>query len=270
MSRQTLAATVPLSPVMILTVTPRDASRAIDVPASGLGRSTKVRNPTRRRSVLGSSPAPVRPSASRSATATTRAPSANSRSRVVRRLAGNAEQRARTASGAPLTTSVVRPPRRASTEASWRSWSKGTRVDPFVRTRAFRLGGERRRVGRPPQRLVQRVPADGSVVGDRRLVAHQAEEERARVGRSRRTERAIEGDRPLGQGPGLVGEQHPDVAEVLDGHQALHEDPLAGEGPRPARQAHADDRRQELRRDADGDGEGEQQRVDERPREARG
>ena len=38
---RTLAATAPLSPVMILTTTPRSASRAIDVRGVGSGRSTK-------------------------------------------------------------------------------------------------------------------------------------------------------------------------------------------------------------------------------------
>ncbi len=82
MSRQTLAATIPLSPVMILTSTPRRSSWAIDAPASALGRSAKVRKPTRMQVALvgglGAAVAPVL-SRSRVATATTRAPSANRR-----------------------------------------------------------------------------------------------------------------------------------------------------------------------------------------------
>ena len=50
MSRQTLAATAPLSPVMILTAMPSRLSSRIAAPASGLGRSMKVRKPTKVRS----------------------------------------------------------------------------------------------------------------------------------------------------------------------------------------------------------------------------
>ena len=45
MSRQTLAATVPLSPVMTLTLTPSPPSVAMAAAASALGRSTNVRKP---------------------------------------------------------------------------------------------------------------------------------------------------------------------------------------------------------------------------------
>ncbi len=50
MSRQTLPATMPLSPVMILTAMPRPASSATAAPASGFGRSTNVRKPSSCRS----------------------------------------------------------------------------------------------------------------------------------------------------------------------------------------------------------------------------
>ena len=46
MSEHTLAATRPLSPVMIFTSTPSRWSWAMDEPASAFGRSAKVRNPT--------------------------------------------------------------------------------------------------------------------------------------------------------------------------------------------------------------------------------
>ena len=46
MSAHTLAATRPLSPVMIFTSTPSRWSWAMDEPASAFGRSANVRNPT--------------------------------------------------------------------------------------------------------------------------------------------------------------------------------------------------------------------------------
>jgi hypothetical protein len=117
-----LAATMGLSPVMTLTVMPRAPSLAIEVPASALGRSMKVRKPSRCRPCSSAALGVVSPGASRVATAMTRAPSANRRARVACASAGTSAQRARTASGAPLVTSSVAPVGvRTATEASWRS-----------------------------------------------------------------------------------------------------------------------------------------------------
>jgi hypothetical protein len=72
---------------------------------------------------------------------------------------------------------------------------------------------------------------------------------------------------PLGQRAGLVGEEHLDVAEILDrdesldDHRPLHEPASAG------READGDDRRQQLRRHADRDGEREEQRLEQRAAE---
>ena len=56
MSEHTLAATRPLSPVMIFTVTPRRSSCAMEAPASVFGRSAKIKNPCK---VIACSWAPV-------------------------------------------------------------------------------------------------------------------------------------------------------------------------------------------------------------------
>jgi DHA2 family methylenomycin A resistance protein-like MFS transporter len=79
------------------------------------------------------------------------------------------------------------------------------------------------------------------------------------------SEGLVEGDRSLGEGAGLVGEQDLDVAQVLDGDQPLDQHPAAGQLARPARQADADDRREQLRADTDGDGQREPQRLQQRP-----
>jgi hypothetical protein len=132
---------------------------------------------------------------------------------------------------------------------------------------AGQLGEQRLGARRAVEGLIEGVAADRPVAGHRRLVADQREQQRLRRLRARGIESLVEGDVALGEGPGLVGEQHLDVAEVLDGDQAFDQDPFAGEGSRPGRQAHRDDRRQELRCDADGDGQTEQECVDQWPRE---
>ena len=83
-SRHTLAATTPLSPVMIFTSTPSRDNWATAAPASGLGRSAKVRKPASvswRSSCVVMAEVPA--GRSRVATAMTRSPSAKSLSRVV-------------------------------------------------------------------------------------------------------------------------------------------------------------------------------------------
>ena len=67
------------------------------------------------------------------------------------------------------------------------------------------------------------------------------------------------------QGACLVGAQDRDAAEVLDGRKALDQDAVCGQGARPAGQIEGDDRRQQLGRQADRKGDGEEQRFEERP-----
>ncbi len=63
----------------------------------------------------------------RLATATTRVPEAKSPSRVAWASAGTLAQRASTPSGAPLAISSLPSGVSTRTEASWRSWSNGSR-----------------------------------------------------------------------------------------------------------------------------------------------
>ena len=122
MSLHTLVATVPLSPVMTLTAMPSWWSLAMAAPASALGRSTKLMKPTRCRSCSSVGPTVTRPGASRTAIATTRAPSAKCASSVAAAPGATAMQRASTASGAPLVTSCWGPPGGTTrTDASCRS-----------------------------------------------------------------------------------------------------------------------------------------------------
>ena len=57
--------------------------------------------------------------------------------------------------------------------------------------------------------------------------------------RAGRVERLVEGDRALGERAGLVGEQHLDVAEILDGHEPLDEHRLRASAREPRREADA-------------------------------
>ena len=102
--------------------------------------------------------------------------------------------------------------------------------------------------------------AEGAVELVARLVAAREPERVARrsSGLPCAVERLGEGDVPFGQRAGLVGEQHLDVAEVLDADEAL-DDHLSPRQPAGAgRQADGDDRRQQLRRQPDRDREREQ------------
>ena len=80
-------------------------------------------------------------------------------------------------------------------------------------------------------------------------------------------ERLGEGDVALGQGAGLVREQDLDVAEVFDADQALDDHPAPCQPPRAGGQADSDDRGKQLRRQADGDREREQRRLENRAAE---
>ena len=79
---------------------------------------------------------------------------------------------------------------------------------------------------RVPQCHVERVAADGVAILDDSLVAQQPEQQRFVVGLAVAPGRPHEADAALGQGAGLVGEQHVDVAEVLDADQPLDQDLL--------------------------------------------
>ena len=170
-------------------------------------------------------------SAPRVATATTRAPSANRRvERVPARLRGR-RARASTASGAPLVMS-----RLSAVAASTRTepaGARGRRAASASRRSPLSADATRRRgAATAPDRARCRRPARPSVHG--RFVAHQPEAQRlgSMADRRRRVPR-LKRDATLGQGARLVGEQHLDVAEVLDAHQPLDQHlalrPAAGE-----------------------------------------
>ena len=94
---------------------------------------------------------------------------------------------------------------------------------------AVRRVTERRAAGADHRATSSALPPTGPVLGHGRLVADQAEQQRLAGGAAGRVERLVERDRALGERAGLVGEQHLDVAEVLDGHEPLDQHPLAGE-----------------------------------------
>ena len=245
-SPQRCAATWPLSPVTILTVIPSRASRASDSLTSGLTGSVKQRKPSRERS-RSSSLLRWSAASGRLATATTRVPEAKSSSRVACAWAGTVVQRARTASGAPLEISSRPCCVSARTEASCRSWSKGRRSSDAGMSSA--VGGLRC----SPERAVELVAG--------LVAAGQAEHADVVVRLARAVERLRERDLTLGQGAGLVGEQHLDVAEVLDRDQTLDDHALLGQPAGAGREADGHDRRQQLRRQADRDREREQGRL---------
>ena len=159
----------------------------------------------------------------------------------------------------------------ASTEASWRSWSKGSRASSLVHSSAVpRLDACSLLHGGPrPQGHVQGVAAHRSLVGHGRLVADQPEDERESrpAGRTDLAPRS-KVMTPSVRVPVLSVNSTWMLPRSSMVTSRFDEDPtFAGQGPRPTRQAHADDGREQLRRDADGDGEGEQQRLDDRARQ---
>ena len=75
------------------------------------------------------------------------------------------------------------------------------------------------------------LPPTAVVAGRGRLVAHEPERAARRCSSSPvGIDRPLEADVAVGQGAGLVGEQHVDVAEVLDAHQPLDEHLLRRRG----------------------------------------
>jgi len=88
-----------------------------------------------------------------------------------------------------------------------------------------------------PQRLVQRVPSDGVPVPDGALGAEQSPAKHL-VGRAVAGRHGPhEADSALGQRAGLVGEQHIDVAEILDADQPLDQNLAAAHPARSGGQA---------------------------------
>jgi hypothetical protein len=115
-----------------------------------------------------------------------------------------------------------------------------------------------------PQRAVQRVAAGRGTVGRAVLGAQKAVAQHGgRVGRAG-GHGAHEVDAAEGERAGLVGEQDVDVAEVLDAHQPLDQHLARAHPAGPGGQAGRHDRGQQLRRDPDGDGQREQQGVNDR------
>ena len=86
--------------------------------------------------------------------------------------------------------------------------------------------------------------------------------EHAVAGRAQHVEMTLEYDFVAREGPGLIAAQHVHGAQVLDGGDLLDHDVLRAHGLCAASEAGRHDNRQHLRRDAHGDGDGEQQRVE--------
>ena len=72
-------------------------------------------------------------------------------------------------------------------------------------------------------------------------------------------------DDAFGERAGLVGAQHVHAAEVLDRVQAPHEHAVRAPSSGAARQVDAEDRRQQLGAQSDGQRDREEQRLDRRP-----
>ena len=121
---------------------------------------------------------------------------------------------------------------------------------------------DRGRVGCLPECDVEGVAADRLPVLDGRFVADQSEAEHLRGGITGQVHGAHEADVAFGEGAGLVREQDLDVAEIFDADQPLDQDALAGQAPRPGRQARRDHRGQQLGGDAHRDRQREQQRFE--------
>ena len=128
----------------------------------------------------------------------------------------------------------------------------------------------RRRAGGRPQGLVQRVPADRPVGGDGRLVAHEPEEQGASRSPSRQRSRArSKVILPSVSVPVLSVKRISMFPRSSMATSRFTSTFFAASAFEPGGEADRDDGRHHLGRDADGDGEREEQRVDERPRRGR-
>jgi hypothetical protein len=124
-----------------------------------------------------------------------------------------------------------------------------------------------------PRRLEARPAALGRE-GDRLVERAREARLQARVeprrahhcvrGRAARIRRRVEVEDAPREGRGLVGAEHVHAAEVFDRVQTPHDHAVGRHVARPLGERHLDDRGQELRRDPDGEGEGEEQRLDRR------
>ena len=80
-------------------------------------------------------------------------------------------------------------------------------------------------------------------------------------GRFAGVEDVAQDDRAFGQRARLVGAQDVHAAEVLDGVEPAHDDAALAHRPGAGGERDADDRRQQFRRQADGQRHGEEQRT---------
>ena len=110
--------------------------------------------------------------------------------------------------------------RRTSTDDICRSWSNGRTA---ASAQPAASAATRVAAGDSPQGDVERVAADRAAALADSLVAQQAQAQRFVDGRPSGPSARMKLIRPFGQRAGLVGEQHVDVAEVLDADQALHQ-----------------------------------------------
>ena len=264
--RQTVSATTGLSPVTILTVMPSAARRAIEPAADGFGwsRNDEEAGEVQVVLVVGGDRGELR-CASRVATATTRLPALNSRVEHPAGLVGDVgaavEDRFGGALGdeEPLVVVVDEHRDAAAIVVERRDG------DPAERRRS----GARPTPGASHSATSSGLPPTAASPDDGGFVAHEPEREHVRAVVAGRVDRPLEADVAVGEGAGLVGEQHVDVAEVLDAHEPLDEDLLLGEPTRAGGQARRHDRGQQLGGDADRDGEREQHRLDDRPAQQR-
>ncbi len=108
-SPHTLRATRSLSPVITLVTTPSSARRRIEGPASTFGRSAKTRKPSRCNSYSKAGDEVAAVGTGFVATAMTREPASNSRSRNARAAFVTSGHRSRIPSGSPLATKRCEP-----------------------------------------------------------------------------------------------------------------------------------------------------------------
>ena len=95
---------------------------------------------------------------------------------------------------------------------------------------AVELGGRRRsRNGGPPQGDVEGVARHCCAAAQGGLVACQPEGELVSADGAGGVDGTVEADVPVGERAGLVGEQHVDVAEVLDAHEPFDQHLLRSE-----------------------------------------
>jgi hypothetical protein len=153
----------------------------------------------------------------------------------------------------------------STTDARRRSKSKGSDHRRRSRPAASRLSSSAAR----HDGQIERIGGGGLAVLQDDVAAAEGDAEKLGGGGARRPERPLQHHLAAGQCPGLVGEEHVRVAQVLDAHEPPHQRAEPGHPPSAGGQAHGHDRGQELRGQADGDGEREEERVQHGPTESR-